>query len=92
MEESLIMSIAKLSPVFAVLALWLWQTLKRLTEREKEITTLQESIRSTEKDNMKLFSQVSETLINITNDTENSNETVVREIKELREFVKERLK
>jgi hypothetical protein len=88
----LLMSLAKLSPVFAILILWLWTTIKRLFEREAEITKLQEEIRASEKENMKLFKEVSETLINISNDTTNSNETVVREITNLKEYIKDKIK
>lgn len=88
----LFLGVAKLSPVFAILIIWLWTTLKRLTEREEQISALQNSIRDNEKENMKVFKEVSETLLNISNDTTNSNETVVREIKELREYVKDKIR
>lgn len=88
----LVVGIAKLSPVFAILILWLYSTLKSLKEKEKEIAELQEYIRGNEKENMKVFQQVSETLLNITNDTTNSNANVTREFSSLKEYIKDKLK
>lgn len=88
----LLTEIAKLSPVFAILITWLYQSLKTIKDRDKKIDELQEEIRLSEKDNMKVFQQVSETLLNISNDNTNSNGSVLREIKELREYVKDKIK
>ena len=84
---ALLESIAKLSPIFLALCGWLYYTITKLNKREDELSTINAEYRNSEKENMKTLQSVNETLNKVINEADTNQETVIKEISLLKEYI-----
>jgi hypothetical protein len=90
MEEILI-SLAKSSPIVAILIYVLYWLKTRLEKREEEISTLNEKLRESEKTALEAFSKITDVLKQMSMEQTISNKDVVTALNSLRELIKDNL-
>ncbi len=89
--EELLFSIAKMSPIVAILVYALYWLQKRVEKKEEEITALNSQLRESEKTALEAFNKISDVLKSVSTDQTMSNKEVLNELKNLKEWLKEHM-
>lgn len=81
-----------ISPLLGLLAIAITYLIRQLTKKEKELETLNEYIRSSEKDNIKTLEKVTSTLDKVMEKQNSSDSIVMKEIENLKQLLLLKLK
>lgn len=95
MEEqgfNILTDLAKLSPLIALLVVVVIYLMWKLEKREKENISLHEYIRENDKENIEVLTNVTNTLDKVIEKQKDVESNVVREITNLKEYVKDHIK
>lgn len=83
----LLEELIKLSPILLALVGWLYNTLIKLNEKEKELSNINTEYRNSEKENLKTLAAVNETLNKVIEEADSNQETIIKEIQLLKEYI-----
>lgn len=83
----LLEELIKLSPILLALVGWLYNTLIKLNEKEKELSNINTEYRNSEKENLKTLAAVNETLNKVIDEADSNQETIIKEIQLLKEYI-----
>lgn len=85
--DALLSQLAKEGPLVALFLLVIIGLVYQLNKREKEIVKLNEYIRETNKDNMNVLNEVTNTLDKVVDKQRDTNDILTKEINNLKEFI-----
>jgi hypothetical protein len=85
--EKLLQNLAEQGPVVTIAILVCLYFYKQVGKKEKEIETLNGYIRESDKENLQILNDVNNTLDKVLENQKHSNEMVVKEIENLKEYI-----
>lgn len=89
--ESILINLAHQGPIVGVCILVCIYFYKQIGKKEKEVESLNEYIRNSDKENLQILNDVNNTLDKVLENQKHSNEMVIREIENLKEYISLRL-
>lgn len=95
MEENgvnILTDLAKLSPLIAILVAIIAYLIWKIEKREKEIISLNGYIRDNDRENLQILSNLNNTLDKVIEKQKHSNESVIKEIDGLKEYISLKIK
>jgi hypothetical protein len=84
---TILTDLAKFSPVIAVLALLVYFMYNKLDKKEEEVKQLNEAFRQSERENIKMLSELSMTLDRIVTADKSNTEAIVREVQSAKDHI-----
>jgi hypothetical protein len=90
--NSLIGTLAEQGALISLFIIICWYLVKQISKREKEVIDLNDYIRESEKENLQVLNDVNNTLDKVLENQKHSNDMVIKEIENLKEYISLRFK
>jgi hypothetical protein len=85
--SSMIGTLAEQGALITLFVLICWYLVRQIGKREKEVTDLNDYIRESEKENLQVLNDVNNTLDKVLENQKHSNDMVIKEIENLKEYI-----